>query len=311
MANKKKIVEDEEISTNKKGITKVNTTRTQKIVAKTKSATKRTKTTTSDAKSKEAVAKKSTKSKASTATKATKSTKTQKSTKTTKVAKKSTKKTPAKKATAKKLTENDKITSKTVLVQDFKEPEYYDLPFTYNQTVVKILAQTPEILFVYWDISEEDKKKYSEQYGENFFNETKPVLIITNKTMGYSFEVEINDFANSWYLHVNDAKCEYNIELGRRPIIKTETIPTDYVYIASSNVIEAPNDHILFEKKQNMVYFKNVKTNIISSKPITNLSFISNMGRIYNIYDIYKDIYKDEDFEVSTKIMGNSSSVFK
>ena len=129
--------------------------------------------------------------------------------------------------------------------------------------------------------------------------------------MGYSFEVEINDFANSWYLHVNDAKCEYNIELGRRPIIKTETIPTDYVYIASSNVIEAPNDHILFEKKQNMVYFKNVKTNIISSKPITNLSFISNMGRIYNIYDIYKDIYKDEDFEVSTKIMGNSSSVFK
>lgn len=311
MANKKKIVEDEEISTNKKGITKVNTTRTQKIVAKTKSATKRTKTTTSDAKSKEAVAKKSTKSKASTATKATKSTKTQKSTKTTKVAKKSTKKTPAKKATAKKLTENDKITSKTVLVQDFKEPEYYDLPFTYNQTVVKILAQTPEILFVYWDISEEDRKKYSEQYGENFFNETKPVLIITNKTMGYSFEVEINDFANSWYLHVNDAKCEYNIELGRRPIIKTETIPTDYVYIASSNVIEAPNDHILFEKKQNMVYFKNVKTNIISSKPITNLSFISNMGRIYNIYDIYKDIYKDEDFEVSTKIMGNSSSVFK
>lgn len=311
MANKKKIVEDEEISTNKKGITKVNTTRTQKIVAKTKSATKRTKTTTSDAKSKEAVAKKSTKSKASTATKATKSTKTQKSTKTTKVAKKSTKKTPAKKATAKKLTENDKITSKTVLVQDFKEPEYYDLPFTYNQTVVKILAQTPEILFVYWDISEEDRKKYSEQYGENFFNETKPVLIITNKTMGYSFEVEINDFANSWYLHVNDAKCEYNIELGRRPIIKTETIPTDYVYIASSNIIEAPNDHILFEKKQNMVYFKNVKTNIISSKPITNLSFISNMGRIYNIYDIYKDIYKDEDFEVSTKIMGNSSSVFK
>ena len=121
--------------------------------------------------------------------------------------------------------------------------------------------------------------------------------------MGYSFEVEINDFANSWYLHVNDAKCEYNIELGRRPITKMQNIPTDYVYISSSNVIEAPNDHILFEKKQNMVYFKNVKTNIVSSKPITNLSFISNMGKIYNVYDIYKDIYKDENFEVSTKIM--------
>ena len=31
--------------------------------------------------------------------------------------------------------------------------------------------------------------------------------------MHYAFEVEINDFANSWYLHVNDANCDYKIEL--------------------------------------------------------------------------------------------------
>ena len=34
--------------------------------------------------------------------------------------------------------------------------------------------------------------------------------------MNYTFEVEINDFANCWYLHVNDAKCSYKIELGRK-----------------------------------------------------------------------------------------------
>ena len=129
--------------------------------------------------------------------------------------------------------------------------------------------------------------------------------------MGYTFEVEINDFANSWYLHINDAKCEYNIELGRRPISHNVSIPNNYVYVASSNVIESPNNHILFEKEQNIVYFKNVKTNTVSSKPITSLSFISNMGKIYNIYDMYKKIYKDESFADSTKIMGNSSSVFK
>ena len=303
MANKKKTVEDEVPSTTK-GITKANTTRTQKIISKTKTPAKRT------------TAKSTVKNTKSTTTKSSKTAKPAKTTSTRKTTKKSaTKKTTTKKTTkkssVKRLTANDKITANTVLVQDFNQSEYYDLPFTYNQTVVKILAQTPETLFVYWDISVEDRKKYIEQYGENFFNETRPVLIITNKTMGYSFEVEINDFANSWYLHVNDAKCEYNIELGRRPITKMQNIPTDYVYISSSNVIEAPNDHILFEKKQNMVYFKNVKTNIVSSKPITNLSFISNMGKIYNVYDIYKDIYKDENFEVSTKIMGNSSSIFK
>lgn len=303
MANKKKTVEDEVPSTTK-GITKANTTRTQKIIAKTKTPAKRT-TAKSTVKNT-----KSTTAKSSKAAKPAKTTSTRKTTKKSATKKTTTKKT-TKKSSVKKLTANDKITANTVLVQDFNQSEYYDLPFTYNQTVVKILAQTPETLFVYWDISVEDRKKYVEQYGENFFNETRPVLIITNKTMGYSFEVEINDFANSWYLHVNDAKCEYNIELGRRPITKMQNIPTDYVYISSSNVIEAPNDHILFEKKQNMVYFKNVKTNMVSSKPITNLSFISNMGKIYNVYDIYKDIYKDENFEVSTKIMGNSSSIFK
>ena len=79
--------------------------------------------------------------------------------------------------------------------------EYYDLPYRYNQTVIRVLAQTPSTLFIYWDISDKDRKNFEKQYGENFFQETKPVLIVHNDTLGYSFEVEINDFANSWYLH--------------------------------------------------------------------------------------------------------------
>ena len=302
MANKKKTVEDEVPSTTK-GITKANTTRTQKIIAKTKTPAKRT-TAKSTVKNT-----KSTTTKSSKAAKPAKITSTRKTTKKSATKKPTTKKT-TKKSSVKKLTANDKITANTVLVQDFNQAEYYDLPFTYNQTVVKILAQTPETLFVYWDISVEDRKKYVEQYGENFFNETRPVLIITNKTMGYSFEVEINDFANSWYLHVNDAKCEYNIELGRRPITKMQNIPTDYVYISSSNVIEAPNDHILFEKKQNMVYFKNVKTNQVSHKNVATLAFIKNMGKIYNIYDLYKQIYHDEELNILSNPSSNPSSDF-
>lgn len=95
--------------------------------------------------------------------------------------------------------------------------EYYDLPYRYNETIVKILYQSPETLFVYWDIADSDRENYIKQYGENFFNITRPVLIVHNDTMGYSFEIPINDFANSWYLHVNDSKCNYRIELGRRP----------------------------------------------------------------------------------------------
>ncbi len=311
MANRKKTEIEEPTSTTKKGITKVDTTRTQKIVAKTKANTKRASTKTTAKKSTTTAGKSATKTTKSTAKSTTKTATKKSTTRKTSTKKTTTKKSVTTKSARTKKSANDKIDSKTVLVKEFKASEYYDLPFTYNQTVVKILAQTPEILFVYWDISEEDRKKYVEEYGENFFNETKPVLIITNKTMGYTFEVDINDFANSWYLHVNDAKCEYHIELGRRPISYNVQLPNNYLYVASSNVIEAPNNHILFEKSQNMVYYKNVKTNNITSKPITSLSFLSNMGRIYNIYDIYHKIYKDEKFEDATKLMGNSSSVFK
>lgn len=190
--------------------------------------------------------------------------------------------------------------------------EYYDLPYRYNQTIVKVLAQTPKTLFIYWDISDTDREKYKKQYGENFFETTKPILIVHNDTLGYSFEIEINDFANSWYLHVSDSKCDYRIELGRRPIVKTEKINTDYIYISTSNKIESPNDHILFNKEQKMVYFRNVKTGKQTQKPTTSLSFIRNMGKIYNIYDFYKAIYPNENIEelydLSNPSSGNPSS---
>lgn len=186
--------------------------------------------------------------------------------------------------------------------------EYYDLPNKYNQTTVKILAQTPKTLFIYWEISDDDTAKYKKQYGENFFEKTKPVLIIHNNTLNYSFEVEINDYSNSWYLPVKDSKCNYNVELGRRPIEKNNKINSDYLYISSSNKIESPNDHILYNTSQKMIYFRNIKSNQKIEKPTTSLSFIQNLGKIYNIYDIYKELYKNQDdFEK----LSNPSSQFK
>ena len=209
----------------------------------------------------------------------------------------SAKKATNKKTTTKKSTTKKSAAKKTASKKKIDIIEYYDLPYRYNQTVVKLLAQTPNTLFIYWDISDSDRENFQKQYGENFFETTKPILIVHNDTLGYSFEVEINDFANSWYLHVADSKCNYRIELGRRPIQKNENLTTDYVYVSMSNEIESPNDHILFNKEQKMIYFRDTKTGNETAKDIVNLSFMRNMGKIYNIYDIYKSIYKNENVE--------------
>lgn len=225
-----------------------------------------------------------------------------------------TKKTTGKKTSGKKGLDKSKNKRKATNKKSSrtgvskKKPEiieYYDLPYRYNQTVVKILAQTPKTLFVYWDISDDDRKRYAEEFGEKFFENTVPVLIVHNKTMNYSFEIEINDFANSWYFNVNDAKCDYEIELGRRARTQEVSLPNNYMYVASSNVIEAPNNHILFEQNQKTLFFRNVKTNTTTAKDVSQFQFMKYMGRIYNIYDIYRKIYRENELQELRKMPGS------
>ena len=308
----------------------------KKSKSKSKEAT--LKKAESTAKTKTSTAKKTsaTKSSAKTSTeakKATRSTSKSKAPSTKKATKTGTKKTTTKKSTTRKSTttrakksskvvDADSITSTTDLTHKIEILEYYDLPYRYNQTVVKVLAQTPTTLFIYWDISDNDRANFVKQYGEDFFNYTKPVLVIHNKTMHYSFEIEIDDFANSWYLHVNDSNCEYTVELGRRPKYYNERrhidITNNYLYVTSSNVIDSPNDHVLFDKNLKTVYFKDVKTNIITAKDITSVSFLRNMGRIYNLYDLQSDFNKNSwinsdhwQLDLKNPSSSNPGSTFK
>jgi hypothetical protein len=295
---------------------------------KVKKATKKTSASSTEKKPAKEKAKKATEKKVSSKKTETKKTKDTKASVKDEVEKKVVKKAPSKKASTKSTTNTKSSSSSVKSVQKSNTDntkksvrrtrntskkakkieilEYYDLPYRYNQTIVKVLAQTPNILFVYWDISDEDKQNYINQYGEYFFNDTKPVLIIYNDTKKYSFEIDINDFANSWYLHILDSNCKYRVELGRRPINKYARID-NYLYVSSSNNMDAPNDHILFDTLNNNVYFRNVKTNITTRKDIT-LSFFSRIGKIYNVKDFYKQLYKDEDINFEKLNLKNMPS---
>ncbi len=240
--------------------------------------------------------------------------------------KESSKKTPAKKQSVKKASNTTKKSSKTTSKKTTKTAkskkleadkkvdivEYYDLPYRYNQTVVKILAQTPNTLFIYWDISDTDRENFKKQYGDNFFEKTHPILIIHNDTKKYSFEVEINDFANSWYLQVNDTDCNYRVELARKPIYeytKNEPIPLpDYFYITTSNSLISPNDHILFTTEDFLI--RNIKTNKYYKKSLKQLKTKNSMEKIYNIHNLYEKLYQEESYlyDLSNPSSGNPSS---
>lgn len=322
----KKINKSITSKTTRSKTTSSKTTKTTSKVATTKASTRTTKSSAAktSTKASKSAAGKSTKSSTSKSTKtaakstASKKTKTVASTKTS---------NSVKKASAKK-TQNSK---KVSIV------EYYDLPYRYNQTVVKVLAQTPTNLFVYWDIADSDREFFKKEYGYDFFDKTRPVLIVHNETMNYAFEVDINDFANSWYLHVNDANCDYKIELGRKPIYNyvqrevgeleqkdlnsdfnkypSKPIDKDYFYVTISNDIDAPNNHILAEdynKPINSVLIRNVKSNTEYTKNIDNLPISKYLNNLFNIQDIYKKLFEEntiKDFyDLSNPSSGNPSS---
>lgn len=284
----------------------------------------------------ENIEKKSAVKKTSSKTTKTKTTKksTKKSQTKTATKKSTTKKTSNKKtiSTAKKSTTKKIVTKKTSIKKVEKIAkvpaevvEYYDLPYRYNETIVKILYQTPDTLFVYWDIADSDRENYIKQYGENFFNITRPILLIHNDTMNYSFEIPINDFANSWYLHINDSKCHYRVELGRRPNYYSaeatkeieEKIHTDYIYVTSSNQIESPNDHVLFNTNENnTVKFRNVKNHqeksvslyeivrkLPAMKKVQNIPYISEEL----LETMYAGIYQNEDISLFERLSNPSS----
>ena len=233
-------------------------------------------------------------------------------------AKSTSKKTPAKKTSAKKPTssKSTKITGekkdtskKSTRKKSEKSPEpqvqileYYDLPYKYGNTVVKLLAQTPKTLFVYWEVSDSDIENFKKTYGDDFFSKTKPILIVHNLTLNKTNEVEINDFANCWYLNTDDSDCKFDIELGRKYIEKSTNSndnfnESNYLSIATSNDLQSPNNHILFEKIKEFVIFRNVNTNTVFKKNIKSFKFLK------DIYRFYKEMY-DED------IVNNPSSKF-
>lgn len=179
--------------------------------------------------------------------------------------------------------------------KEFKDiPEYYDLPYKYENTIIKVLYQNPNLLFAYWDISDKDIKNLQKIFGEDFFNKTKPILVVTNLTKNYSFEVEINDFASNWYIRVDDSKCKYSIELIRKPL-NNNSNNTDNnelimpVNIINSNTIEIPNDHILFFKDNQKISFKNTSTDEVTEINYNKDLYENNVRNIYSNFDLSEE----------------------
>ncbi|HOZ55262.1 MAG TPA: DUF4912 domain-containing protein [Clostridia bacterium] len=178
--------------------------------------------------------------------------------------------------------------------------EHYDLPNTYEKTYLVLVAQNPNTLFAFWEISELDKQKLKEKYGSNLFQNTKPILTVINKTLSTNFEIEINEFATNWYIDIDHSNCEYEVQLGLKPYNNLEN---EFILITNSNSILCPNDNILFEELPKNYEFFNIESKIKTSKKIE----ANNFKKLYNIYDFYLKDYVNEFTNNPSSKMNNTN----
>ena len=124
--------------------------------------------------------------------------------------------------------------------------EYYELPTKYDETVVRLLVQSPKRMYAYWDISEKTVKNFSKKFFD-YYNSI-PILRIINLSKNYFYDVPIDPFANNYYIDVEDENCVYKVELGR-------VYNNKFADIFVSNQVTIPNsvpndfgyDEVLFK----------------------------------------------------------------
>jgi hypothetical protein len=125
-------------------------------------------------------------------------------------------------------------------------PKYFfhtDVPDSYNDTYMRAMPRDPEWLFVYWEISEPFRESLKRKMGDAAFQTSKKLLRICDVTdIDYNgsnaqryTDIEINDYANNWYVRVPESGRAYVVECGFL------TSDGKFYLAVRSNVVNVPH----------------------------------------------------------------------
>lgn len=129
------------------------------------------------------------------------------------------------------------------LKPDFAEakgtPSELEFPTSYGKNQVTLLVRDPDWLYAYWEITATAQSEFSKQYGDAW-NISKPTLRVYDVTDADTkhYDIQIQDYSNSWYIHVGKPNHTFFVDLGR-------VLPDGSFYcIARSNVVSTPSNSI-------------------------------------------------------------------
>lgn len=113
----------------------------------------------------------------------------------------------------------------------------YNIPNGYGHDRITLIARDPHTLYTYWEISHSRINALLHEFGHELYEKSVPAIKVTNISKNSTLYVEINDYANNWYINVEDVNCLFIVEIGRR------VSDMFFISLASSNYALTPGDN--------------------------------------------------------------------
>ncbi|WP_034870129.1 DUF4912 domain-containing protein, partial [Clostridium lundense] len=129
-----------------------------------------------------------------------------------------------------------------------------------DKSKIVLMVQNANTIFCYYTLSSRALKEFTDQYGENVLQDSRPVLkvyCVNNDIVEELQTIFIDPFADNWYINLDRGDIDVFVKLGR--YLSDET----FVCFATSNTVTTPR---LLEVEDKSVCYIDVSKEDISTK---------------------------------------------
>jgi len=118
-----------------------------------------------------------------------------------------------------------------------------DIPYQYDRDKIVLQVRDPHWLHAYWELRSQTIEGLKQRLGDGFSRAKRVLRVydVTNVMFNGSnansfFDIQINDFANSWYINTNGPGRAFCVDLGLM------LADGKFITILRSNVVQTPID---------------------------------------------------------------------
>ncbi len=137
----------------------------------------------------------------------------------------------------------------------FRNNSFSKIPEKYGDNKIVLMVRDPWTIYSYWEINNDVEKNVRDEIEKRGLTSLKSILrvySVQSKEIGSEMDIyedfELRDWANTWYVHVNETGKSWICDIG---ILCTNG---EFFCLARSNMVQTPPGYISEEMRDDWVF---------------------------------------------------------